>query len=69
MDKNMVDQETLANKVKQKAEGLADRIGGALEKAGHKISEAGAPSIGQKVHDLGDSLETEHKNPDHPHTV
>ena len=65
MDKNVLDQDQL----KKKAEGLADRVGGVLEKVGHKIAEAGAPGLGQKVHDLGDKLETEHKNPEHPHTV
>ena len=49
--------------------GLADKVGDIVEKVGHKISEAGAPGIGQKIHDLGDKLEKTHKNPDHPHKV
>ena len=28
---------------------------------------AGAPKLGQKIHDLGDKLEKDHTNPDHPH--
>ena len=48
---------------------LTDKIGNLVEKAGHKISEAGAPGLGQKIHDLGDKLEKSHKNPDHPHKV
>lgn len=52
-----------------KKSGIADKVGDMLEKAGHKISDAGAPSIGQKVHDLGDKLEKTHRNPQHPHKV
>ncbi len=54
--------------VKQK-ESLGDKAGSLIEKAGHKISEAGAPGIGQKVHDLGDKLEKTHSEPSHPHKV
>lgn len=50
-----------------KKRGMSDKAGDLLEKAGHKISEAGAPGIGQKVHDLGDKMEKRHSNPDHPH--
>ncbi|MBX3021368.1 MAG: hypothetical protein KF799_06780 [Bdellovibrionales bacterium] len=50
-------------------EGLRDRVGDLIEKAGHKISEAGMPGLGQKIHDLGDSVEKKHKNPQHPHKV
>lgn len=53
----------------KKSEGIMDRVGDLIEKAGHKISDAGAPGLGQKIHDLGDSLEKKHKNPDHPHKV
>jgi hypothetical protein len=53
----------------RRKQGLWDRLGGFLEKAGHKISEAGAPGIGQKIHDLGDKLEKTHRNPSHPHKV
>ena len=65
IEKNTMNKE----EVQKKAEGLADKIGGGLEKLGHKISDAGAPGLGQKIHDLGDSMETEHKNPQHPHDV
>lgn len=50
-------------------ESLRDKAGDLIEKAGHKISEAGAPKVGQKIHDLGDKLEKSHKNPSHPHRV
>jgi hypothetical protein len=50
-------------------ESLSDKAGNALEKMGHKISNAGAPKIGQKIHDLGDKLEKTHRNPDHPRKV
>lgn len=49
--------------------GIADKLGDIVEKVGHKISEAGAPGLGQKIHDLGDKLEKDHKNPSHPHKV
>ncbi len=52
-----------------KKTGLADRVGQVLEKVGHKISEAGAPGLGQKIHDAGDKLEKTHQNPKHPHQV
>lgn len=48
-------------------ESLRDRLGDAIEKAGHKIADAGAPGLGQKIHDLGDKLESDHSNPEHPH--
>lgn len=48
-------------------ESLRDKAGDLIEKAGHKISEAGAPNLGQKIHDLGDKIEKDHKNPSHPH--
>lgn len=51
------------------SESFSEKAGNALEKAGHKISNAGAPKIGQKIHDLGDKLEKNHKNPNHPHKV
>ena len=53
----------------KKSTGIADRIGNVVEKVGHKISDAGAPGIGQKIHDLGDKLEKDHKNSTHPHKV
>lgn len=53
----------------QKKEGFMDKVGDAIEKVGHKISEAGAPKIGQKIHDLGDKLEKKHDDPNHPHKV
>ena len=46
-----------------------DRVGGTIEKAGHKIADLGAPTLGQRVHDLGDKLETHHKNSNHPHKI
>jgi hypothetical protein len=48
---------------------LGDRVGSAIEKAGQKIADLGAPNLGQKVHDLGDKIETHHKNPNHPHKI
>lgn len=48
---------------------IADKVGGGIEKLGHKISEAGATKLGQKIHDLGDKLEEHHRNPSHPHKV
>lgn len=48
---------------------FADKAGDLVEKTGHKISEAGMPKVGQKIHDLGDKMEKNHKNPSHPHKV
>lgn len=62
----MQDSKVNGNK---KDTGIIDRLGNLVEKAGHKISEAGAPGLGQKIHDLGDSLEKKHKDPQHPHKV
>ena len=47
--------------------GIVNKIGEAVEKIGHMVSDAGAPTLGQKIHDLGDKLETKHTNPSHPH--
>lgn len=47
--------------------GIVNKIGEAVEKIGHIVSDAGAPGLGQKIHDLGDKLETKHTNPSHPH--
>lgn len=55
------------NKFEEKKKGMMDKVGDAIEKVGHKISDAGAPKIGQKIHDLGDKIENTHKNPNHPH--
>lgn len=52
-----------------KEDSLKDKIGNAVEKVGHKISDAGAPNLGQKIHDMGDAMEKDHKNPSHPHKV
>lgn len=52
-----------------KRESLRDKLGDAVEKIGHKISERGAPGVGQKIHDLGDKIEGSHDNPNHPHDV
>ncbi len=46
-----------------------DTAGDALEKIGQKISDVGAPTVGQKVHDLGDKLEDSHKDSTHPNKV
>jgi hypothetical protein len=48
---------------------LTDKLGDGIEKLGHKISEAGATKLGQKIHDIGDKLEKHHRNPSHPHKV
>ncbi len=48
---------------------LTDRIGNAVEGLGHKVSDMGMPSIGKKIHDLGDKIETDHDDPNHPHDV
>lgn len=52
-----------------KKETFRDKAGSMIEKVGHKISDAGATKIGQKIHDIGDSLEKTHNNPAHPHKV
>ena len=49
--------------------GFADKAGDVLEKVGHKISEVGMPGVGQKIHDLGDSMERTHTDTNHPHDV
>lgn len=46
---------------------IKDRIGNFFEKVGHKIADAGAPNLGQKIHDMGDKMEKSHSNPSHPH--
>ncbi|UOF00197.1 hypothetical protein ACES2L_01070 [Bdellovibrio bacteriovorus] len=48
---------------------FADKVGNALEKLGHKLSDMGAGKLGQKIHDAGDKMEKSHDNPDHPHKV
>lgn len=57
------------NNMNSKKESFKDKAGDMIEKVGHKISEAGAPKLGQKIHDLGDSVEDHHKNQSHPHKV
>ena len=52
-----------------KKSGLIDKAGEFIEKAGQKISEAGAKNIGQKIHDLGDRVESTHEDPMHPKDV
>ncbi len=64
MENNNVNQQMDSKKAS-----LTDKLGDAIEKVGHKISEAGAPGLGQKIHDLGDKLEKSHDNPSHPHKV
>jgi hypothetical protein len=68
-DQNKFQNNDLSNSTPEQKEGLRDRLGDAIEKVGHKISEAGMPSVGQKIHDVGDRLEKKHDNPDHPHDV
>ena len=53
----------------KKNETFTDKVADTIEKAGHKISNAGMPKVGQKIHDLGDKLEKNHSNPKHPHKV
>lgn len=57
------------DKVSQKNESVRDKVGGAIEKVGQKISDAGATKLGQAVHDLGDKIEGTHRNPNHPRKV
>ena len=56
-------------KVSEKKPSLRDKVGSTIERVGHKISNAGAPAVGQKIHDLGDKIEESHKSPNHPHNV
>ncbi len=46
-------------------ESIRDKVGGAVEKLGDKVSGAGATKLGQKIHNLGDKIERQHKNPQH----
>jgi len=62
----MENQQTNQNNTEKKNT-LADKAGDLLEKVGHKVADAGAPGLGQKIHDLGDKIEKTHKNPEHPH--
>ncbi len=57
------------SKPAKKAEGFKNKAGDLIEKVGHVISNAGAQKIGQKIHDIGDSMEKSHKNSKHPHKV
>lgn len=57
----------MANKDYKKS--FRDRAGDLLEKVGEKISKAGAPKLGQKIHDAGDRLEKTHQDPRHPEKV
>lgn len=66
MENRNVNQKIESSK---KTTSLGNKVGDLVEKVGHKISEAGAPGLGQKIHDLGDKLEKSHKNPSHPHKV
>ena len=59
----------MKNSQAPKKESIKDRVGNLIEKVGHKISNAGFPKVGQKIHDFGDTLERDHKNPNHPHKV
>lgn len=62
------DSKNRVNETKDK-KGLGNKVGDAMEKVGHKISEAGMPGLGQKIHDTGDKLEKDHTNPNHPQDV
>lgn len=66
MENKNVDQQQMGSSKKGT---FTDKVGDVIEKVGHKISDAGAPGLGQKIHDLGDKLEKNHKNPEHPHKV
>ena len=68
MDNNLNNPNMTTDK-KASKESFRDKVGGTIEKAGHKISDAGAKKLGQKIHDLGDSLEEHHRDPSHPHKV
>lgn len=66
---NKFKNEDIKKSANQKKDSFRNKAGDLIEKAGHKISDAGAKKIGQKIHDLGDSIEKNHKNPSHPHKV
>lgn len=70
MQNDKMNSEDVSSNLKgKKKSSLKNKAGEFIEKVGHKISDAGAPTIGQKIHDLGDKLEDEHDNPSHPHKV
>ena len=46
---NKTNQKADANSTTAKPEGFRNKAGDLLEKVGHKISEAGAQKIGQKI--------------------
>ncbi len=52
-----------------KSKSFKNNAGDLIEKAGNKIADAGLPKVGQKIHDLGDSLEDHHENPSHSHKI
>lgn len=60
---------TTVENAKENKESLKNKAGEAIEKVGHKIAEAGMPKVGQKIHDIGDSMEDQHDNKSHPHKV
>lgn len=66
---NKYDEKDWETEEKKDKKTWKDSVGEAVEKVGHKVSDLGAPKIGQKIHDLGDSLEESHDNPQHPHKV
>lgn len=61
MDQN--NKQTMA--ADQKKTGLADKIGGAIEDLGRKVSDAGAPGLGKAIKNVGDRIEKTHTNPNH----
>ena len=66
---NLKNQNTETTAKQSKKPSLKNKFGDFIEKVGHQISDAGAPMLGQKIHDIGDKLEDEHDNPGHPHKV
>lgn len=70
MNKNINDMnQTPMSDSTSKKSSLTDKIGDAVEGIGHKVSDMGMPSVGQKIHDLGDRMEKNHDDPNHPHDV
>lgn len=68
-DINQTPGQTPTSTTADKNTSVADRVGDALEGLGHKVSDMGMPSVGQKIHDLGDKMEKTHDDPNHPHDV
>jgi hypothetical protein len=43
--------------VKPTKEGFAQKAGDAIERVGQKVTDMGAPSLGKKIYNAGDSIE------------